>query len=286
MDSTMGSTATTRTLHDRLKHSVNQTALRSYLAEFISTFLFVFVVIGSIMSSRELLPDGTNTSDPSCLVAVAFANAFALSTAVYIFGASSSADNRSAFLSSGAHVNPAVTFGLSVGGHISIPTALFYWIMQLIGATMACLLLRVATADHIVPTHSIAVEMTGFGASIIEGVTTFTLVYTIYAARDARKGPLSAIGPIAIGFVAGGNVLATGPFTGGSMNPACSFGSALVNGSFKNQAVYWVGPLIGGAIAGLVYDNVVFPVTSVQHSARDSSCGINDGRGTSSYAGF
>ncbi|RZC63892.1 hypothetical protein C5167_025712 [Papaver somniferum] len=281
MASMMGTPATTRSLHGRLKHSINQTALRSYLAEFISTFLFVFVVIGSIMASRELLPDGTNTSDPSCLVAVAFANAFALSTAVYIFGASSSSDTTSAS-SSGAHVNPAVTFGLAVGGHISIPTALFYWIMQLLASSMACLLLRVATADHVVPTHAIAVEMTGFGASIIEGVTTFTLVYTIYAARDARKGPLSAIGPIAIGFVAGGNVLATGPFSGGSMNPACSFGSALVNGSFKNQAVYWVGPLIGGAMAGLFYDNVLFPVTSVQHS--DS--GINDGHGTSSNSGF
>ncbi|XP_026454213.1 probable aquaporin TIP5-1 [Papaver somniferum] len=282
MASMMGTPATTRSLHDRLKHSINRTALRSYLAEFISTFLFVFVVIGSIMASRELLPDGTITSDPSCLVAVAFANAFALSTAVYIFGASSSSDAKSA--SSGAHVNPAVTFGLAVGGHISIPTALFYWIMQLLASSMACLFLRVATADHVVPTHAIAVEMTGFGASIIEGVTTFTLVYTIYAARDARKGPLSAIGPIAIGFVAGGNVLATGPFSGGSMNPACSFGSALVNGSFKNQAVYWVGPLIGGAIAGLVYDNVVFPVTFVQHSAVDS--GINDGHGTNSNSGF
>ncbi|MCL7032484.1 hypothetical protein MKW94_003500 [Papaver nudicaule] len=280
----MGTPVTTRSLHDRLKHSINRTALRSYLAEFISTFLFVFVVIGSIMSSRELLPDVTNASDPSCLVAVALANAFALSSAVYIFGASSP-DNKSATSSSGAHVNPAVTFGLAVGGHISIPTAIFYWIMQLIAASMACLLLRVATADHVVPTHAIAVEMTGFGASILEGVTTFTLVYTIYAARDARKGPLSAIGPLAIGLVAGGNVLATGPFSGGSMNPACSFGSALVNGSFKNQAVYWVGPLIGGAIAGLVYDNVVFPFT-VEHSAADSSGGVNDGHGTSSNAGF
>lgn len=110
-----------------------------------------------------------------------------------------------------------------------------------------------------VPTHAIAEEMTGFGAAIVEGVLTFALVYTVYAAGDPRRGPLGPIGPLAIGLIEGANVLAAGPFTGGSMNPASSFGSALVGGTFKNQAVYWVGPLIGGAVAGLVYENVVFP---------------------------
>ena len=101
--------------------------------------------------------------------------------------------------------------------------------------------------------------MTGFGASIMEGVVTFTLVYTIYAAGDPRRGSIGVIGPIAIGLAAGANVLATGPFSGGSMNPACAFGSSVVAGTFKNQATYWVGPLFGAAIAGLLYDNVVFP---------------------------
>lgn len=110
-----------------------------------------------------------------------------------------------------------------------------------------------------VPTHAIAEEMTGFGASVLEGVLTFALVYTVYAAGDPRRGPLGSIGPLAIGLIEGANVLAAGPFTGGSMNPASSFGSALVGGTFKNQAVYWVGPLIGGALAGLLYENVVFP---------------------------
>ena len=110
-----------------------------------------------------------------------------------------------------------------------------------------------------VPTYTIAEEMTGFGASLMECILTFALVYTVYAAGDTRHGTLGAIGPLAIGFIAGANVLAAGPFSGGSMNPACAFGSAVTAGSFKNQAVYWVGPLIGAAAAGLVYDNVVFP---------------------------
>ena len=124
--------------------------------------------------------------------------------------------------------------------------------------------------QHVPMQGIIPVEMTGFGAAILEGVMTFALVYTFYAAADPRRGSMTAIGPMAIGFIAGANVLASGPFTGGSMNPAYSFGAALVAGSFKNQAVYWVGPLLGATIAALLYDNVVFP---------QGSEGIGDGVG-------
>ena len=110
-----------------------------------------------------------------------------------------------------------------------------------------------------VPTYTIAEEMTGFGASLMECILTFALVYTVYAAGDTRHGTLGAIGLLAIGFIAGANVLVARPFSGGSMNPACTFGLAVTAGSFKNQAVYWVGPLVGVAASGLVYDNVVFP---------------------------
>lgn len=84
----------------------------------------------------KLMPDAT--SDPSSLLVVALANAFALSSAVYIAAGIS-----------GGHVNPAVTFGLAVGGHVSIPTAMLYWISQMLGATMACLFLRVTTVGQV-----------------------------------------------------------------------------------------------------------------------------------------
>ncbi|XP_061353435.1 probable aquaporin TIP5-1 [Gastrolobium bilobum] len=230
----------------RFHESVTRNAFRSYLAEFISTFFYVLVVVGSGMSSRKLMPDAS--LNPTNLVVVAIANAFALSSVLYI-----------AWDISGGHVNPAVTFAMAVGGHISIPTALFYWVAQLIASVIACLVLRVIVVGMHVPTYSIAEEMTGFGASILEGLLTFVLVYTVYAARDPRRGPLSSTGTLVIGLIVGASVLAAGPFSGGSMNPACAFGSAAIAGTFRNQAVYWVGPLIGATIAGLLYDNVVFP---------------------------
>lgn len=84
---------------------------------------------------------------------------------------------------------------------------------------------------------------------------TFGLVYTVYAtAIDSKRGTLGTIAPIAIGFIVGANILAGGAFDGASMNPAVSFGPSLVSWSWDNQWVYWVGPLIGGGLAGLVYE--------------------------------
>lgn len=97
-----------------------------------------------------------------------------------------------------------------------------------------------------------------WNAVVLEIVMTFGLVYTVYAtAVDPRsKGNVGIIAPIAIGFIVGANILAGGAFDGASMNPAVSFGPALVSWNWANHWVYWVGPLIGGGIAGIVYELV------------------------------
>ncbi|KAJ1411925.1 Major intrinsic protein [Sesbania bispinosa] len=195
------------TVTARFHESVTRNALRSYLAEFISTFFYVIVVVGSGMSSRKLMPDAS--VNPTSLLVAAIANAFALSSVLYI-----------AWDISGGHVNPAVTFAMAVGGHISVPTALFYWVAQLIASVMACLVLRVIVVGMHVPTYTIAEEMTGFGASVLEGILTFVLVYSVMQQGDPRRGALSATGTLVVGLIAGANVLASGPFSGGSMNPA------------------------------------------------------------------
>ena len=93
---------------------------------------------------------------------------------------------------------------------------------------------------------------------VMEIVITFALVYTVYAtAADPKKGSLGIIAPIAIGFIVGANILAAGPFSGGSMNPARSFGPAVVSGNFSDNWIYWVGPLIGGGLAGLIYGDIL-----------------------------
>ncbi|KAK3039494.1 hypothetical protein RJ639_028076 [Escallonia herrerae] len=219
-------------------------SLKSYLAEFIATLLFVFAGVGSAISYNTLTSDAA--LDPPGLVAVAIAHAFALFVGVAM-----------AANVSGGHLNPAVTFGLAIQGNITILTGFFYWIAQLLGSTVACFLLKYVTGGKAIPTHSVAAGMNALEGVVMEIVITFALVYTVYAtAADPKKGSLGIIAPIAIGFIVGANILAAGAFSGGSMNPARSFGPAVVSGDFSENWIYWVGPLIGGGLAGLVYGDV------------------------------
>ncbi|KAJ9536939.1 hypothetical protein OSB04_029672 [Centaurea solstitialis] len=146
---------------------------------------------------------------------------------------------------------------MAVGGNITIITGLFYWIAQLLGSIVACFLLQFVTGGLAVPTHGVADGMNGLQGVVMEIIITFALVYTVYAtAADPKKGSLGTIAPIAIGFIVGANILAAGPFSGGSMNPARSFGPAVVSGDFSQNWIYWVGPLIGGGLAGFIYGDV------------------------------
>lgn len=99
--------------------------------------------------------------------------------------------------------------------------------------------------------------MSALEGVVMEIIITFALVYTVYAtAADPKKGSLGTIAPIAIGFIVGANILAAGPFSGGSMNPARSFGPAVAAGNLSHNWIYWIGPLIGGGLAGLVYGDI------------------------------
>ncbi|KAI3512150.1 hypothetical protein L1887_19375 [Cichorium endivia] len=217
--------------------------IKAGVAEFISTFIFVFAGTGSGLAFSKLTNDGAAT--PTGLVAAAIAHAFALFVAVSI----------SANIS-GGHVNPAVTLGAFVGGNITFIRGIVYVIAQLLGSTIALLLLQFVTNDTI-EMFSPSEGVGFWNAFVLEIVMTFGLVYTVYAtAIDKKNGSVGTIAPIAIGFIVGANILVGGAFTGASMNPAVSIGRAIVSltVTLNNHLVYWEGPLIGGCLAGLVYE--------------------------------
>ncbi|XP_021716221.1 aquaporin TIP1-3-like [Chenopodium quinoa] len=216
-------------------------ALKAALAEFISMLIFVFAGEGSGMAFGKLTGDGP--ASPAGLVAAALSHGFALFVAVSV-GANIS----------GGHVNPAVTLGAFLGGKISFFCTILYWIAQCLGAVVACLLLNFSTGG--LPTSAFALSsgVTVWNALVFEIVMTFGLVYTVYAtAIDPKKGDIGIIAPLAIGLIVGANILAGGAFDGASMNPAVSFGPAVVSWSWDNHWVYWLGPFIGSSIAALVY---------------------------------
>ncbi|CAA3029777.1 probable aquaporin TIP1-2 [Olea europaea var. sylvestris] len=231
--------------------------LKAALAEFISMVIFVFAGEGSGMAFAKLTDGGSST--PAGLIAAAIAHAFALFVAVSV-----------AANISGGHVNPAVTFGAFVGGHLSLFKTILYWIAQLLGAIVACLLLKFSTGGLETSAFALSTGVSSWNALVFEIVMTFGLVYTVYAtAVDPKRGDIGIIAPIAIGFIVGANILAGGAFDGASMNPAVSFGPAVVSWTWDSHWVYWLGPFVGAGIAAIVYE-IVF-INQTTHEPLPSS---------------
>ena len=91
---------------------------------------------------------------------------------------------------------------------------------------------------------------------VVEAILTFLLVFTIFGVAVDTRGPRGTAG-LMIGLVIAMDILAGGVLTGAAMNPARAFGPALFSGTWQSQIVYWVGPLLGGALAALLYETAL-----------------------------
>ncbi|XP_077210952.1 tonoplast intrinsic protein 4;1 [Tasmannia lanceolata] len=224
--------------------------LRAIVAEFVCTFLFVFAGVGSAMAAGKMIGGADSIMG---LTAVAVAHALVVAVMI-----------SAGLHISGGHLNPAVTLGLLVGGHITIIRSILYIIAQIIGSSFACLLLKYLTGGLDTPVHTLASGIDFLQGVIMEIVLTFSLLFTVYATIvDPKKLTPAGFGPTLVGFVVGANILAGGCFSGASMNPARSFGPALVSWNWTDHWVYWVGPLIGGGLAGLIYESFFITRTHV-----------------------
>ncbi|MBI3127327.1 MAG: aquaporin [Candidatus Tectomicrobia bacterium] len=216
---------------------------RACAAEAVATFGLCFIGAGSIILNAH-------TNGAVGLIGIAVAHGLILSIMVSCFGHVS-----------GGHVNPAVTFGFMVTGKLDTGTGLAYILSQLVGGTVAGLLLRLIFSPEAwikvnLGTPTVAGGM-GFGAAVLlELILTFFLVTAVWGtAVDDRHPPIGGFG---IGLTIAADILVGGPLTGASMNPARTFGPALAGGGFDglNHLVYWIGPLAGGALAALLYNGV------------------------------
>src|SRR6185312_4869350 len=218
---------------------MNPRLLKQCVAEFIGTFTLIFVGVGAIVNNTPTAGMG--------LLGVALAHGLAIAVMVSATGAIS-----------GGQLNPAVTFGLLIGGQMDVKKTIAYWIAQLAGATIAaCLcahLISMTAVSNGTPdisaTNGVPVVSTA-QAIAIEAVLTFFLVFVVYGSAVDVRAP--KIGGLAIGLTVALDILFGGPLTGAAMNPARTFGPALASNHWNNHIVYWVGPLIGGALAGLIY---------------------------------
>ena len=217
---------------------MNSKLSKQCVAEFIGTFALIFIGVGVIYNLGSV---------PGGLLGIAFAHGLTIAVMVSATGAIS-----------GGHLNPAVTFGLLIGGKIDFKGATAYWISQLAGGTAAGFLAAQFIGMQAVSggTPDIGSTVTGPVVSTaqaigIEAVLTFFLVFVVYGSAVDVRAP--KIGGLAIGLTVTLDILFGGPLTGAAMNPARTFGPALASGHWNNHVVYWIGPMMGGGLAGLIY---------------------------------
>jgi aquaporin Z len=212
---------------------------RNFVAEFVGTFALVFIGGGAIAAVAS-------TQMAGGLIAVALAHGIILAVLV-------SATMRV----SGGQLNPAITLSLLATRKISGAVAGVHVAAQLSAATLAAWALKVLLPVSITSAtrlggQSVSLEISTSQAIGLEAIATFFLAFVIFGTAVDAKAP--KLGGLAIGATIAADILAIGPFTGASMNPARSFGPALMSGVFEGHVIYWIGPLLGAMAAAVLYD--------------------------------
>jgi MIP family channel proteins len=203
-------------------------------AEALAAFALVFAGCGAVVANQKY--DGALGS-----VGVSLVFGLVIMVMIYATGHLS-----------GAHINPAVTIAFTVTRHFSPRDALAYIAAQLAGATAGALVLLAVWTDKPAHLGATVPSVAAGSAFLYELVLSAFLMFVIIAvATDTRA--VGAAAAIAIGGTVGLDALFGGAVTGASMNPARSFGPALVTGTWTDFWVYVAGPLLGAALGALAY---------------------------------
>ena len=213
---------------------------RAVVAEFLATAYFVFLGCGSVVGALHF----AGGNDTAVLVCIAIAHGLGILTAVA----------WTANLS-GGHINPAVTIGVMLSRNMRWALGVAYIVAQMAGAALGAFLLKLVipnAAEGDLGLHALAPGVTkleGIGLEII--MTTF-LVWVIFNTAVSKKGWANNA-PIAIGLAIMLIHFVGVPWTGSSVNPARSFGPALVTNDWHNFWIYLLAPSIGGALVGVAW---------------------------------
>jgi aquaporin Z len=215
------------------------------LAEFLGTFYLCFAGIAAILCTTPAVGGGGG------LVAIALAHGLALSLGVHNFGGIS-----------GAHFNPAVTAGMLITGRITPVLAAMYVVAQLLGATAGAAICHAVFPAEAINTAMLGIPLPAAWAStttvlVVEFVLTFLLMTSIFGTAIDDRGKTVKIGAFGIGLTVAFDILAAGPVTGASMNPARSFGPALIMSHWEWHWAYWLAPILGACAAALLYHHVL-----------------------------
>ncbi|KAI4300272.1 hypothetical protein L6164_033669 [Bauhinia variegata] len=232
---------------------------RALIAEFVATLLFLYITVLTVIGYNSQIDASLGGTPCNGVGILGIAWAFGGMIFILVYCTAGI---------SGGHINPAVTFGLFLARKVSLIRAISYMVAQCLGAICGCGLVKAfqksfynrykGGANMLSSGYS---KGTGLGAEIIG---TFVLVYTVFSAtdpkRNARDSHVPVLAPLPIGFAVFVVHLATIPVTGTGINPARSFGAAVIFNNDKawdDHWIFWVGPFIGAAIAAIYHQFVL-----------------------------
>lgn len=229
------------------------------VAELVGTFFFFFIGFGSILVT--FVPTPTTDQKWMQLLVAGIAHGLALALAVSALGHVS-----------GGHFNPAVTVSMMVTRNISVMLGLLYIVAQIVGGVLSLLALWMVVPVY-PPNLGTPAPGPGVGywqAIVFEAILTFFLVLVVFGTAVDSRG--AKVGGFAIGLTVFIGILVGGPFTGGQMNPAHAISAALVSGPLNGDfLIYWIGPILGGVVAALLYAGLFLPKDSMQPSEPPAS---------------
>jgi aquaporin TIP len=211
---------------------------KALVAEFIGTFTLVFIGVGAIASNAM-------TGQMLGLTGIALAHGLAFGVMVSATAAVS-----------GGHLNPAVTFGAMVARKIDLLNGIAYIVAQCLGAIAASYVIKLVIPEQVLAATSYGIPSVTNGITVTQGlvaetVLTFFLVFVVFGTAFDKRSP--KVGGLFIGLAVAMGVMMGAAISGAAMNPARFLGPAVAGGGFENTWLYWVGPLVGGGLAALVY---------------------------------
>jgi MIP family channel proteins len=206
--------------------------IRAAFAEFCATTLFVFCGCCSVVN------------DPTDTTAIALTFGFAIVVLVQVFGPES-----------GGHINPAVTYFMLITKNIQVRRGLLYIAGQLLGSIIGAALLRASVGTRFsngLGANDLQEGWAAGEAFLLEIVLSFLLVFTVFHLAIRRKHYPSALNPLVVGYMVVVAHLTSMRLDGTSINPARSFGPAVVQNWWSYHWLFWFGPLTGATLAPII----------------------------------